>query len=96
MELFEASLLQDREFRMAERELLEIEREENRARSMVEAKLRKEQLEEERKARQEEMDEARRQRDEDRRNRESFMQMFMMFIAKGYTNANKDTESLPH
>ncbi|PXF45818.1 hypothetical protein BWQ96_04430 [Gracilariopsis chorda] len=96
MELFKASLLQDREFRMAEKERLQIEREEDRARSMVEAKLRKEQLEEERKARQKERDEARRQREEDRRNRESFMQMFMMFIAEGHTNANKDTESLLH
>ncbi|PXF39886.1 hypothetical protein BWQ96_10396 [Gracilariopsis chorda] len=69
MELFKASL-QDREFRMAERERLQIEREEDRARSMVEANLRKEQLEEEQKARQEERDEAGRKRDEDSRNRE--------------------------
>ncbi|PXF39645.1 hypothetical protein BWQ96_03555 [Gracilariopsis chorda] len=94
MELFKASLLQDREFRMAERESFQIEREEDRARNMVEAKLRKEQLEEERKARQEERHEARRQRDEDRRNRDSFMQMFMIFRAKGHTDAKKDMKSL--
>ena len=69
-----AGLIQEREFRITERERAERERQETRERREEEARTRAYERDEERKRRQEEREEAEKQREESRKNRDAIMQ----------------------
>ena len=82
MKIVKASLIQEREFRLTERERAEREQQEARERREEEARNRAFEREEERKRRQDEREEAQKQGEESRKNRDTLMQAFMMYLAK--------------
>jgi len=88
LDLFKASMLQDREFRSEERERAAKERADERERRREDERLRAEMREEERKERERDRQEARLQREEDRKGREAYMQMMMMLFTKGQGNGS--------
>ena len=86
MSIMKASLMQEREIRITERERAERERRDAVERREEEARRRAYERQEEKERRQAEREEAEKQREEARKNRDAMMQVFMMYITKSHTS----------